>query len=502
MLKELAKIALLGTNRADISEKTKAILETQGIDLDGDATQILLEAAAIYSQKEKAGFALNKFKGEVPQPADDRDEYACSDNSAHHLKQILQGKFRPALAEFIEYLTEKNRQLPPEMLPNIITNRIAAGDNWKALRKIIGKRGEWLMRQNPSWHKILPIENPELWATGNREERISVLKYLRSKFPDLATEMLEQSWTKEIAKDKVTFLEVLSESTTRNDEVFLESCLDDKSKEVRLSAATLLSRIPSSRLVQRISNRLEGLIFFENGNLIVRLPEEPDSEGIRDGLFGTMKVEQQGLRTAWLAQIIAFLPPSIWEEKFDLTALEILEIFLQTDYYAQILLASTLSSTSSTPDAKWAEAFLRFGLEQNGTIALPKEDTKRLVQLISVQQYNKILEDYLPQYSVVTNNSPFFALISASPHRLTGENTKTIIRQYQKMIANASSYGSYFSQKELLKVLAYQSDFSVLEELKKGWDMNSTLWRTWADEIEKFVRVLQFRKVMWEGLQV
>ena len=501
MLKELAKIALLGTDRADISEKTKATLEAQGIDLEGNATQILLEAAAIYSQKEKAGFGLKKFKGHIPEPADDRDEYACSDNSAHHLQQILQGKFRPALAEFIEYLTEKNRQLPPEMLPDIITSRIAAGDNWTSIRKIIGKRGEWLMRQNPSWHKILPIENPELWATGNREERISVLKFLRSKFPDLATEMLEASWSKEIAKDKAAFLEILAESTTVKDEAFLENCLDDKSKEVRLSAAALLSRIPSSRLVQRISKRLEHLVFFENGNLIVQLPEEPDTEGIRDGLFGKMKVAQQGLRTAWLAQIIAFLPPSIWEDKFDLTPLEILEVFLNTDF-AQVLLATTLSSTSTTPDAKWAEAFLRFALEKSGTLALPEEDIKRLMQLISAQQYNKILIDYLPKHSVVANSSPFSALISASSHQITGDNTKIIVHQYQQMISSSSSFSSYLSQKELLKVLAYQCDFTVIEELKKGWDMNSQLWRTWADEVENFVRVLQFRKVMWEGLQV
>ena len=501
MLKNLAKIALLGTDRADISEETKAILEAQGIDLDGDATQILLEAAAIYAQKGKAGFALQKFNGEIPEPANDKDEYACSDNSAHHLKQILQGKFRPALGEFIEYLTEKNKQLPPEMLPDIITSRMAAGDDWSALRKIIGKRGEWLMHQNPTWHKILPIENPELWATGNREKRLSVLKYLRSKFPDLATEMLEASWTKEIAKDKVAFLEVMAEHTTASDEAFLENCLDDKSKPVRLSAAALLSRIPTSRLVQRISKRLENLVFFENGDLTVQLPEESDIEGMRDGLFGKMKVAQQGLRTAWLAQMIAFLPPSIWEKKFDLSPLEILEAFLNTDF-AQVLLAATLSSTSSTPDAKWAEAFLRFGIEKTGTLALPEEDVKVLMQLISAQQYNKILEDYLPKYSVVGNNSPLFALISASMHRLTGENTITIVRQYQKMISNASSFGSYFAQKELLKSLAYQCDFSVLEVLKKGWDMNSPLWRTWSDEIEKFVRVLQFRKVMWEGLQI
>jgi len=501
-MKELAKIALLGTDRADFSEEMKVHLETQGIDLDGDVTQILLEATAIYAQREKAGFALKKYMDALPEVADDADEYACSDNSAHHLQQILQGKFHLALSEFIEYLTENKKQVPPEMLPEIITSRLAAGDNWESLQGIIGKRGEWLMRQNPSWHKILPLEDPELWATGNREERISVLKYLRGKFPDLVTEMLAQSWKTEIAKDKITFLAILTDNISINDEPFLETCLDDKNAEIRTAAAALLSRIPSSQLVQRLAKRLKELVFFDQGNLIVKLPDAPDDAGIRDGLFGKIKIEKQGLRAAWLTQIIAFLPPEILEKELAHSPFEILEFFLQSDFI-QVLLGATLSSTISLPDAQWAEAFLRLGIEKSGTLALPPDDLKSLVKLISMKQYNHILQDYLSVYSVTANNSPLPSVILASTNRLTADNTRMIVRQFQQMISNtAYGYGSDFEKKKLLEILAYQCDFLILEELKKGWDMNAQLWRTWADEVEKFIRILQFRKVMWEGLQI
>lgn len=501
-MKELAKIALLGTDRADFSEEMKAMLEGQGIDPDGDATQILLEAASIFAQQEKAGFALKKLTSPLPEPADDGDEYACSDNSAHHLQQILQGKFRLALNEFIEYLTENKKQIPPEMLPDIIVSQLAAGDDWESLQRIIGKRGEWLMRQNPTWHKILPLEDAELWATGTQEERLSVLKYLRSRFPDLVTEMLEQSWKKEITKDKIQFLAVLSEGIAASDEDFLESCLDDTHAEVRAVAAGLLSRIPTSDFVQRLSKRLDDLVFFENEKLMVLLPEQPDDAGVRDGLFGKIKVEKQGLRAAWLTQIIAFLPPEILEKKFALSPFEILEKFLNSDFI-QVLLGATLSSTISLPDAKWAEAFLRLSIEKSAKLALPTEDLTSLAALISKRQYNHILQDYLLDYAVTANNSPLVSLISSSPYRLTADNTRTIVRQYQQMISSAPyGFGNDFEKKKLLESLAYQCDFLILEDLKKGWDMNAQLWRSWSDEVEKFVRVMQFRKVMWEGLQI
>lgn len=501
-MKELAKIALLGTDRADFSDELKIFLEKQGIDLDADATQILLEAAAISAQREKAGFTLKKITSSLPKPADDTDEYACSDNSAHHLQQILQGKFRFALSEFIEYLTENKKQVPPEMLPNIIESRLQAGDNWEKLRSIIGKRGEWLMRQNPTWYKVLPLEDPELWATGNREERLSVLRYLRSKFPDLVTEMLAHSWKTEITKDKIEFLAVLKENISVNDEPFLESCLDEKSVEIRTTAAALLSRIPSSQFVQRLSDRLKNLVYFENNTLIVKLPDAPDDAGIRDGLFGKIKVEKQGLRAAWLTQLIAFLPPKILEKQLNHSPFEILEFFLNSDFI-QVLLGASLSSTISLPDTNWAEAFLRLSIEKSTTLTLPKEDLKSLVKLISSEQYNHILRDYLSDYSIIDSNSPLAAIILASSHRLASDNTRAMVRQYQQMISRTSyGYGGNFAQKKLLEILAYQCDFSILEELKKGWDMNAPLWRTWTDEVEKFVRILQFRKVMWEGLQL
>lgn len=502
MLKKLAQIALLGTDRAGISEEVKSILEAQGIDTDADATQTLLEAAALYAQKEKAGFPLKKYKNELPKPADDADEYACSDNSAHHLQQILNGKFKPALSEFIQHLTLNNKQLPPELLPEIIQQRIAEGDTWEKIKRIVGKRGVWLMRQNPEWRKIMPLEDPELWATGNDEERVSVLKFLRLQFPELAIEMLQQSWAKESLSLKISFLEVLNEGLSSSDAAFLEMCLDDKKVEVRRGAAILLSQIRDSDYVKRLSQRLEEYIFFEKGNLQIELPLEPDAAGSRDGLFSQNNIGKQGLRTAWLSQMLALLPPMIWEEKFKLSPKEILLATEDTDY-TMILLGAFLAATVRNKNKKWADAFLRFTLDKQQSISLPKEELGMLIRLISQEQYNQLLADYLSIFPLMRPQSPLSPLIISSSHYLNAANTLATIGQFQKYIQESGhSYGNAFTQKETLRQLGYQCDYSQIEKLKKGWDMNSALWRTWADDVEQFVRILQFRQVMKEGLEV
>lgn len=502
MLREAAKIALAGTDRADFSAAAVAKAEADGIDIDADSTQILLEIAALYTQKAKAGRVLQIYSEELPPPADDADEYVCSDDSAYHLRQILEGKFRFALPEFIRHLTRSKKQLPPEMLPDIIENRLHAGDSWDTLRKIIGKRGIWLMRRNPEWHKLLPLDDPALWADGNPAERLSVLRHLRRTYPELAAEMLQTSWPRETARHKVSFLEILADNLTTGDEPFLEKCLDEKSAEVRKTAAALLSALPDSRLTRRTAARARELLTYSAGKMIVKLPESSDSAGLRDGLFAPLKIPQQGLRAAWAAQIIAYLPPRHWEEEFGLKPLEILEKFFATDY-ARLLLYAVLTAVKRYENAAWAEAYLRLSIEKHLDFRPEGEVISRLLDMISDQQFNQLLGKYIKQYDLTLNDSPLQPFMRHAGHSLTADNTVAVIDSYKKMIAEGrNAYGNYSEQKEILRQLAYTADFNVAEQLKKGWDINSRIWRVWAEETEKFFRVLQFRKIMTEGLSV
>lgn len=502
MLNELTKIALLGTDRADFSEKLKAQIEQQGIDTDVSATQLLLEAAALGTYQKKAGFLIAKYSKELPDTVDDADEYVCSENSAYHLQQILEGKYHYALAEFIEHLTANNKQLPPELLPDIISKRMEAGDNYETIRPIIGKRGAWLLEQNPAWCRLVPVTDVELWAEGSREERIAVLKYMRSMFPDLALEMLLQSWKKERKEDKIAFLEVLSYKVSLTDEAFLEKALDDKNKEIQAIAATLLAQIVDSDYVQRLVERIFKHLHFENAKLDVNLPIESDEAGQRDGLFSSENIKNQGLRAAWFGQMLSLLPPHFLQVEFNCSPLEILKAVLLTDY-TMLLLGAFLSSTLQNKNEDWAADLLRLYLQHSKEISIGKEDLVALNQIISKENFNEIVKENIEGFSLYEQHTPLPLIVIESPHFLNIENSIKVVEGYKQLFKRDYIKNiNYISQKENLKRLAYKCDVNAIEELMKGWDINSKIWDAWVDDVETFVRIMKFRKAMVEGLNV
>ena len=94
------------------------------------------------------------------------------------------------------------------------------------------------------------------------------------------------------------FVSALEADLSAHDQAFLESILNDRSKEVRQRAAMLLARIPGSALAQRMLQRAEQLLQWTApvaGNLLllrrgspamlsVSLPETYDGSMKRDGI--------------------------------------------------------------------------------------------------------------------------------------------------------------------------------------------------------------------------
>jgi hypothetical protein len=86
---------------------------------------------------------------------------------------------------------------------------------------------------------------------------------------------------------------------TDEDAPFLDTALDDRSKEVRRAAADLLARLPTSVFVARMLARAQPLLSFKPAKLLSRaslevtLPSSPDASAARDGLdpkaFGQQK---------------------------------------------------------------------------------------------------------------------------------------------------------------------------------------------------------------------
>lgn len=495
--KSLVKTALLGTERSNLPPETLAFLEAQGIDPQKEPTEVLLEAAALFSQMNKAGFLLKDYEGGLPETIGENDEQACSPKSSHHLSLILDDTFAEALPEFIFHLNHNRKQLPPTSLPNLLEQCKEDRALWQKINPAIGKRGRWLMRLNPDW--AILIAKPEIssWKTSQKAERIALLKHLREIKSTETVPLLQSSWAEESVSDKVDFLKILEIGITQADEFFLEDCLYDSRKEVRQVAANLLAQIPDSELVERMHWRVSTSMVYERGQLILNLPDELDETAIRDGISPTLKSYKSGLKAGWFGQMMAKVPPYHWESFFAKKPTEILELFSKSDWIG-MLVQAIVEATILYKDEKWMEAILRLWLKHEDYPIWQIDAMKDLLEIIPDALFNEIaLKSLKKTKGLLEENSPVTKLLTLGKHDWNDQLTLLIIKRFQTWLRDASTFHwNTWHYKKMLQSAAYKCNPSLYDALKSGWAYHSPAWGMWEKEVEYFLKVLVFRKEM------
>ena len=361
---DIVTAALLGTEKGQQSPPLpetldQALAPTQSLPRE----EAFLSVAGAYTLWRRAGLKPPQVSagGNV---ADHEDLLPVSTASAGHLREMLGGRFPIILPEWLRTVAEVGRHVPPELLPALLDK--AKQD--RELRPLItatgGKRAAWLSTQNEAWS--FGVGNaPELWETGTREQRVAVLRALRERDPAEARAKVQAVWKSEPADTRSAFLSAFEIGLSMEDEPFLEETLDDRSKEVRRVCIDLLSRLPESRLVARMTARATPLLTFKPGKLLSRttlevtLPAEPDPAGVRDGLdpkaFGSQK--KFGEKAVLLILTLASVPPRHWSDAFGLEPRKILKL-TEKDEFARALVTAWTWAAVRFEDASWAEAIL------------------------------------------------------------------------------------------------------------------------------------------------
>ena len=112
------------------------------------------------------------------------------------------------------------------------------------------------------------------------------------------------------------FIEALESNLGPEDEPFLESALDDRSKTVRWSASRLLAKLPGSALASRALERALSWMIGPGGTLAIAPPEACSPEMTRDGIEPKPPTGV-GSKAWWLRQGLALVPPSTWSAFLD-----------------------------------------------------------------------------------------------------------------------------------------------------------------------------------------
>jgi len=500
--KSLAKTALLGTERSALPKEVLQFLMEQGLDTQKDPSEVILEAAALFSQMNKAGFPLKKLEGKMPPSVGDDDEQPCTARSSHHLKLILDGTFEEALPEFIFHLNFNNKQLPPSSLPDLLKQCKTDKNLWDKIHPAIGKRGYWLMTQNPEWKSLIALPNEEVWKSGNKEERITLLKYFRKESPEKSIELLEGVWEKESYQNRVDFLKIFKINLSKNDESFLENCLYDSRNEVRKIAANLLAQIPHSELVERMYWRIEMSMKFENKKLEIELPDEIDETALRDGINPKMASYRSGLKAGYFGQMLSKVPPRRLELFFDKSPIEILQIFAHSDWTA-LLIQAVIESTILNKNEHWMEAILGLWLQNEDYPIWQNSSAKELLGMIPNKLFNQFTLKSLEQTKgLPEENSPAAQLLRLGKHEWDDQLTLIVIKRFQYWLSDTTTFywdSSYY--KKILQTAAYKANPTLYDALKSGWNYHAPTYGQWQPDIELFLRTLVFRKEMIAELE-
>ncbi|MYS89375.1 MULTISPECIES: DUF5691 domain-containing protein [Streptomyces] len=397
----LVTTALLGTDRRT----------PPGTGPGPDAPVALLDAAAVETVRRRAGLRPARA-AERPQPAPKDPRPPLPQAAARRLAILLADRpggsgggrrgAAPDLTELLpQWLAAANARgfaPPPQLLPALLDAARGRTDLRPAALEFGGPRALWLARLNPDWRfalrstpgggAALPHLDDDagirqLWQEGLFAERVALLSALRSRDPAAARELLATTWATERAEDRLMFLDSLRAGLGPDDEPFLEQALADRSRNVRATAAELLSALPGSALAARMAVRAEACVAIDHmqptrattataapsttgaatgptmatPTITVEAPHECDPGMERDGVVAKAPAGR-GERSWWFGQLVEAAPLGTWSRRLGgRTPREIVALPVTDDWQGE-LHAAWCRAAVRQRDAEWSRALL------------------------------------------------------------------------------------------------------------------------------------------------
>lgn len=380
MRRELVQAALIGTSAAGAPSS-----EGQGDAMAAAAAtsneRRLLLAAGIDAVRFRAGHEPRKAAAPPP-PCPDDAWPECSLKVRELLDTVLETGDVDLLVEAAQRLAAVRRRVPSLLVPDFLDAPRRAErrrpDVIAALRPVLGERGRWiasLAGEAWAWAAQADDDGPRpedetTWKEGTAAERVAVLVRQRRAAPQVARDWLAAVWKTERADERANFLATFGHGLSPADEPFLESTLDDRSASVRGIAASHLAKLPGSAFARRAEERAAAMLVWTppvppsfwrklRGAAPLASLDATPPEDAPDEKAGPRRVDVQidglGPRAYRLAQAIALVPPSRWNELFKSSAAELIAA-TATSEWRRAVLVGWLDATFAFRAEAWAAA--------------------------------------------------------------------------------------------------------------------------------------------------
>ncbi|MET8857489.1 DUF5691 domain-containing protein [Streptomyces sp. NPDC004579] len=374
---ELVTVALLGTERRALP----------GQQPGRQAPVALLDAAAVETVRRRAGVRPARAAAR-PEPAAPDPRTPLPPAAARRLSTLLAdrpgtggGGRRGAAPDLVELLPQwlalanaRGFAAPPGALPALLDAARGRTDLRPAALAFAGPRALWLAGLNPEWRFALRTSSggattlPEaadeiqrLWQEGLFAERVALLAAVRAKDPAAGRALLVATWATERAEDRLMFLDSLRSGLCAEDEAFLEGALADRSRNVRATAAELLSALPGSALAARMADRAASCVAVDHTGetpvITVEAPHECDAAMERDGVVPKPPA-RRGERSWWLGQLVEAAPLSVWGDRLGGRSPEEVVALPVADGWQGELHAAWCRAAVRQRDPAWSRALL------------------------------------------------------------------------------------------------------------------------------------------------
>jgi hypothetical protein len=352
---------------------TAALLGTDRRPLPG-----LLDQAALHAVARRAGLRPGPAASPGPAaPADTRPP--LPEPARARLAMLLPQRggatgsgslanLNELLPQWLAAAAGRGYRCPAALVPPLLDAARARSELRADAVALAGPLGRWLAERNGDWRYVLRTPLPDdaspgsdrtVWQEGLFAERVTFLTRMRRHDPDAARELLAETWSRERAEDRLLFLDALQERLSPADEPFLEAALGDRAKNVRLTAAELLSTLPGSALAGRMAERALAAVGLtataEGPRLTVHPPTACDPAMQRDGIAASSPTGRAD-RAFWLGEILAATPLDTWARGFGSPA-EVLALPVSESWRQDLRDAWSRAAVRQN-DAEWARALL------------------------------------------------------------------------------------------------------------------------------------------------
>jgi len=362
---------MLGTDKpiighAEFPEHVASILTAIDADETVDAATKFLNKAAVLYNYRQCGVVPVQKKDLPESKAEVEVKPYCSHEAASNLNRILEEANVPLLKIWLTYCKKKEQLIWPEVLPWLLTKGEDDGTLRSLLPDCIGNRGIWLSRLNPKWNYLNPASDEDTWQTGKENDRVKVLRKIRTQEPQKALEWLQQTWQQENAASKVELLKILRINQSSVDLPWIENLRNEKAQKVKDEVLTLLTQIPGSSIINEYEALLKKSVVLKKEksflgmgsktSIQLNLPKDLD-----DSIFKTGIEKLAGPKSKFsdeeyiIYQLISKVPPVFWEKHFDCTPEQVVMYF---DKHAGTMIQALGSAVARFREVAWMSLFL------------------------------------------------------------------------------------------------------------------------------------------------